>query len=222
MVLINLLIKDKETSETTLTTLENRNDLVTALNESELDKLNHDLMDDVIETPYTSKRMVLIGQKYELETQEVQEISKIIKEYLVKPNSIEKFLEAGIQVQEIESFIYVYKKINEGGIEFMSKEIEPLSKGEKGIHYFVPNASNCISYDNLLFIQKLINGNADQVDDAIYSVNLIDQDLEGFGIGITLNRMRELYENYERYRGLSLEMLTYAALNKIPNINFEE
>lgn len=190
--------------------------LVEALNEAELDLLHRELMEDIIDTPYTSKRMIIIAQKYELDKKETFEISRIIKEYRIKPQSIEKILEAGVQPLEVESFVHLYKESNDGSLEFISKQVEPFNNNkEEEIRYYVTNLSQYMSYDNLLFVQKFINGDASQVKDALYGLNLLDDEEDGPGLGVLLNRMRGLYAIDKKYKACSLESLAYISLNKI-------
>jgi hypothetical protein len=190
-----------------------KKDSVATISKEEMDLLESDLLEDLIDTVYLPKRLTILGAKYELDPEEVRELAKVVDNYNVKPKSIEKLLDGGIQVHEIESFVDLYRKVN-GGIDLIGRQIEVFGNKES-YDYFIPDASNCISYNNMLFVQKLINGTADQVEDAIYKIDLITQEEGGFGVGVTLHRMRELYEKSERYSGLSLEALTYVALNKI-------
>lgn len=178
----------------------------------EYDLVIDEISNDLINTPYKQGRVATLVNNCELNINELKQITGLLVEYHIKPASLEKLIVGGIPIKELEEFICIHRDNTE--ISFDKKKLEPLNP-TNNISYFIPNAEDFISFDNLLFVRKITNnGSAEQVKTALYNIKEIESEYDfKVGTGVLVNRMRNLYESNEKYRGFSMEMMTRLAID---------
>jgi len=186
------------------------------LSPQEYDSITEEITNDLLDTPYKPGRIEKLVKKCELDLCELNTVSNLILHYSIKPASIEKLILGGIPINELDDFLNLYKKDN-GAITYKTKKIEPLSHKSTET-YVVANAENYISYDNMLFIRDLIkNGTARQVKETIENIELtmFETDCK-LGTGTIIHRMRDLYNENDKYKYMSIDLVATLAINADP------